>query len=409
MPRRVTLVLTEAASAPPVVVEPFDVETPWWPDVEPVVKEAARRFDVDVTVLRLLDATCDEHDPSGMAGAVTYLGETAAADLDLLARQGRVAPWAAGLDDHPLRASWARPGGPALHLAWADRALDASGRPRIGPAEQVKTWNLSGLWRIPTTAGPAWLKTVPPFFAHEGRVIAALGRAPVPPLLAADDGRSLLADVPGEDQWGAALGVLLEMVEHLVALQARWIGRTDDLLALGAADFRPPALSSAAASTIEGASSPLSTRQRAVLSALVDGLDRRFDAVECCGVPESLVHGDFHPGNVRGVSQALVLLDWGDCGVGHPLLDMDAMLASTAGRREAEPLRAAWFDQWNNLVPGCDPGRAADLLAPVSCLRNAVVYQGFLDAIEPSEQLYHAGDVANALERAVDAVERSVL
>jgi len=404
--RRVTLVLTTASSTPPVVIEPFVVATPWWPDVEPVVEAASNRHGIEVTVLRLLDATPDEQHPSGMAGVVTYLSETAPESYAELVRIGRAAPWPGRLDDHPSRASWARPGGPARHLAWADRQLAACGRPSTGPAQQVKSWNLSGLWRIPTGAGPAWLKTVPAFFAHEGRVIAALGDAPVPPLLAVDDGRVLLDDVPGEDQWTAPVAVLLEMVQLLVTLQVRWIGRTEELLALGVADFRPPALAAAAASLLDRIGPSVDTRPRAVLSGLVEGLDRRFSDVESCGLPGTLVHGDFHPGNLRGRAGALVLLDWGDCGVGHPLLDLGAML-DRLDTTQADAVRDAWFEQWKTEVPGCDPARAADLLAPVSRLRNAIVFQSFLDGIEPSEHRYHEGDVGRALAETVEAVDRS--
>ena len=51
------------------------------------------------------------------------------------------------------------------------------------------------------------------------------------------------------------------------------------------------------------------------------GLPDRVAAVAACGVPDTLVHGDFHPGNVAGRPDDYVILDWGDSFVGHPLLD----------------------------------------------------------------------------------------
>jgi len=379
-----------------MALEPFDVESPWWPDVEPVVAAAATGLGVDVTVLRLIDATPDPHDRSGMAGAVTYLTEVSEEAHATLVRRGLGDAWHGDLDDHPLRASWARPGGPAGHLAWADAALVELGRPRIGPAGQVKTWNLSGIWRLPTEHGPVWLKTVPPFFAHEGRTIAALGDAPVPPLLAADDGRALFDDVPGEDQWTAAPAVLQQMVALLVDLQSQWIGHSSQLLDLGLADFRAPALALAAASVFDRVAGRLPAAERRSLDALIRGLDRRFAAVAACGLPDTLVHGDFHPGNVRGIPGALVILDWGDCGVGHPLLDLESMLERVADKAS---LRSAWTVRWQHRVPGCDPRRAAELLGPVGPLRRATVYQTFLEGIEPFERRYHAADVAAQLLR----------
>ena len=51
-------------------------------------------------------------------------------------------------------------------------------------------------------------------------------------------------------------------------------------------------------------------------------------------------------------------------------------------------------------MPGCDPDRARDLLAPVAALQRAAMYQMFLDNIEPSERVYHAADPAEWLTRA---------
>jgi hypothetical protein len=50
-------------------------------------------------------------------------------------------------------------------------------------------------------------------------------------------------------------------------------------------------------------------------------------------------------------------------------------------------------------VPGSDPERAATFLAPIAAARQAVIYQEFLDAIEPSEHSSHRQDPADWLAR----------
>src|SRR5207237_9698116 len=101
------------------------------------------------------------------------------------------------------RADYARPGGPAEALAWADGVLADRGTPRIGPAEQERTWNLSAIWRLPLAEDAAWLKVVPSFFAHEGGVIRLLqDTGLVPPLLGSEGGRLLLGDAPCTDPYG---------------------------------------------------------------------------------------------------------------------------------------------------------------------------------------------------------------
>lgn len=124
----------------------------------------------------------------------------------------------------------------------------------------------------------------------------------------------------------------------------------------------------------------------------------RLAAVAACGIPSSLVHGDFYPGNVRGDESSLVLHDWGDCGVGHPLLDEAAFLDRIPGE-DVPVVRTRWHDAWRAALPGCDPSRAATLLAPVAAARQAVLYRGFLDRIEPSEHPYHRDDPALWLRR----------
>jgi hypothetical protein len=232
MGRVVTLVLVRPDGTVIGVLPSFTASTPWWPDVAEVVETCSLIHGVHITVLRLLDAVAA--DPAGgMGGSVTYIAE-----LDgpppAATRRGT-----SPLPDDPLRARWARPGGPARDLAWADEQLIAAGRPRQGPAVQMKTWNLSSIWRLPTSHGDVWLKAVPPFFAHEGAVIHALAAPALPPLIAFDDlGRTLLEDVHGVDQYQAPTERHAVMIDTLVALQAGAVDRVDAILAAGAPDWR---------------------------------------------------------------------------------------------------------------------------------------------------------------------------
>src|SRR6266849_11099406 len=75
-------------------------------------------------------------------------------------------------------------------------------------------------------------------FAHEGALLEKLHGTTVPRLLAHQKGRLLLAEIAGEDLYDAPLETLLRMVTQLVAIQRDWIGRVDELLALGLPDWR---------------------------------------------------------------------------------------------------------------------------------------------------------------------------
>ncbi len=375
-PRTVAIVVDR----PRGVLPPVTVGSPWWPEVEPVVAAVREQFGLEIVVLRLLSG---DQVPGG---AVTYLAEVVHGDPS-----AHLSPWPDPLPDDELRLPYARPGGPAADLAWASRHVTVTGAP-----VQVKTWNLSSIWRVPTAAGTVWLKHVPPFFAHEPLVLDALGPfAPVPKLLAGEPARMLLADVAGYDCYDATEPQLMAMTDALVDLQLE-VGPTPlPLLELGLPDWRQPAFLRLAAGVIER-DAPADVADR--LHRLVDDLPARFAALAECGLPDVLVHGDFHPGNVRWSGAGPVLLDWGDCGIGHPLLDFPAFL-HRAGSSFAV-VRERWLMRWGAAWPGSDPERAAAVIEPLAALRQAIIYRGFLDGIEATEQVYHRDDVTTWLREA---------
>jgi Ser/Thr protein kinase RdoA (MazF antagonist) len=186
----------------------------------------------------------------------------------------------------------------------------------------------------------------------------------------------------------------------LVAIQAAWAGRIDELLALGVPDWRWSFLSVAIADVVARTADELTVGDRTTLDRFVDGLPSRLAAVEGCGLPDTLVHGDFAPGNVRGdgLATPMTLLDWGDSTIGQALLDLPAFLDRTPAG-DAATIRAHWEGCWRAAIPGADPAGAVRLLAPVAAARQAVVYRRFLDQIEPAERAYHAGDPADWLRR----------
>jgi hypothetical protein len=372
---------------------PVECATPWWQEIFPVVEAVRARHGIDITVLRLLEA--ERRQPGG--GLVTYLAET---ERPVVAEL-----WAGTLDDHPLRMPWARPGGPAKDLAWAGEVMDDHGLRISGKPRQVRTWNLSSIWSIPTEAGPVWLKVVPPFFAHEGDMIERLEGGPVPHLLGHDGPRVLLRGIPGEDLYEATRRQLLQMVSQLVRLQSGWLQRMDELTAMGIPDWRGPALTGAIASVVNQTANDLAPAERDTLAALVDGLPARFAALAECGIGNTLVHGDFHPGNHRGIGDEITILDWGDSGIGHPLLDQPAFFEKVS-EADRTVVCDHWNRRWRGAVPGSDPARAAELLAPVAAARQAVIYRKFLDNIEPSERAYHRDDPAMWLRRTAALLRR---
>ncbi|SBT54861.1 phosphotransferase family protein [Micromonospora narathiwatensis] len=394
MSRTVTLVLVDDAGVSLGALPPYEVPEPWWQQVAAIVDEARHRHGVEVAVLRLL--TADRPEPPG--GHLTYLGQVATPPAVPLE------PVSVDLSPHPLRAPWAQPGGPARSLAWAAGELHRLGRPVAGVAQQ-RTWNLSAIWRLDGPHGGAWLKQVPAFFRHESAVLRWLASAAPgtgPALLAADDtGRILLDHIPGEDRYAADHTERAAIAADHHTLQLCAADHAERLVTAGVPDLRGPALAG-------WVRDRLAPHDRSAVADLLAGLDDRLDRVRDCGLPDTLVHGDLHPGNVRGDGRRRVVIDWGDAFVGHPAFDI-LRLTETLDPAAAAPLLDAWAARWRADVPGSDPERAVDLLRPVAPLRLAAVYAMFLANIEPSEHPYHANDVPACLGRAAAEAERMIL
>ena len=384
-----TLVLVDETGVLLGALPPFDVQVQRWQEVAELVAGARARDGIDIQVLRLLHGVAVDGRSAG--GTVTYLAQVCGpAGVGL-------SPVEIDLSPQPHRAAYAEPGGPAASRGWAVAALDSLGTPGT-VAVQQRTWNLSAIWRLDADGAPvAWLKQVPWFFWHEPAVLGRVsGVAPglVPPVLAVgEQGRTLLAHVPGEDGYGAGAEVCAEIAAEFHPVQAHFAGRIDELLAAGIPDRR------LAVEPFAAAAAPF-LDEIAGLRELIAGLPRRLDDIAACGLPDTLIHGDLHPGNTRVGSGSPVIMDWADAEVGHPAFDI-LRLTEWLPREQADELIAAWALRWRTVAAGSDPIRAVELIRPVAGLRGAVTYSNFLANIERSEHPYHRSDVPASLVTAV--------
>ena len=170
---------------------------------------------------------------------------------------------------------------------------------------------------------------------------------------------------------------------------------------MGLPDWRAPALTEAIASVFARTRHELDAADTRSIEQFIGAIDERFAQVAQCGLPDTLVHGDYHPGNVRGQrGQALELtvLDWGDAGVGQPLLDCPAFM-DRGQPPDQLTLREHWQNAWQAVYPNANPRRAWDLLKPIAAARQASIYRHFLDQIEPAEHPYHRDDPRESLQR----------
>jgi hypothetical protein len=296
----------------------------------------------------------------------------------------------------PRRTRWSRPGWHGRASAWIDEALRAAGWGAAGRIDQVRHWGISAVLRVEAEGGIAWFKAVFPGFDHEPSITALLDRR-VPglcaPVLAVDEkeGWLLLADVgstfvSGDLQNGGPA------IERLVAVQRQFVGRTAELAAAGCPDRRLPGLARALDAVL---------RDPDVLSwitvvpervpSLAAWVDDAAKAIDELGIPDTLVHGDFHPGNVALVDGGVAIIDWSDAAVSNPFVDVLTWVDWT--KDDPVLTEAVWdtfLRAWDGAadVAGFRARRAT--FEGLAAAYHTVSYAGIIAGLEPSHCPQHA-------------------
>jgi aminoglycoside/choline kinase family phosphotransferase len=201
----------------------------------------------------------------------------------------------------------------------------------------------------------------------------------------------------GEADWRAA-------PPQLVAIQRAMEERIGELEAL-ACPRRPLADLPGEIQRIvtEGPRLPGVSLDVSSAAAAVERTRAAVAAVGRLGLPDTLVHGDFHAGNVALSDGRTVIFDWSDAAIGNPLVDavtwLDRIDDPAVRDRTWEAFAAAWS------LPE-DPDRSLhDAALTAGAAYQVVSYAGILRNLEPARRLENADGLEDYLGRLVAPAE----
>jgi hypothetical protein len=387
-------VLTRFA-AEGVIDLPGGTTTEWSDDAAPFVAGARALLGDDVPILRIIPLDPD-HD-----NALEWLAE-----LEPTERSRRGHRWIPRAEIDPaavtppaaraplerwlhelangrsrLRPPWSRPGWFATTSAWVvDRLREAGLEPEAPVLHQ--SWGISAILRVETSGGRFYAKRAAEAIRAEGSLTAMLaGAAPelVPVVEAVDDATGVflmrdldgtpLGDDPGQG-WTAGL-VALAAVQHAC------IDRLEELAAAGGRDRGPAAVAAFVARLAPGdpAIAGLTTDERQRFRDAIPriiGACRRLDELAPL---RSVVHCDFHSGNVVLTDGGARVFDWSDASIGHPFVDLATYLIGTDDTAARRRLRDAYLDTWSGEGDRDRLIEAADLALVVGAFLEVESYQ----------------------------------
>jgi hypothetical protein len=219
--------------------------------------------------------------------------------------------------------------------------------------QQVSGGETFSLIRFETTQFPVWFKAVGKQNLHEFPITVTLAESfpeYLPSLLAthsayhgwlmADGGGVPLNEMPDSSAWQRA-------AEALAGLQISSINVIDKLLETGCKDLRParlyelvdPFMEVIAKLMQQQAKVPPAVLSEQELSDLGVTLRNALCCLESLGIPNTLGHSDFNPGNILVGAQRCVFIDWAEAHVSHPFLTCEYLIAYL---RKDYPALAGW-------------------------------------------------------------------
>jgi hypothetical protein len=307
------------------------------------------------------------------------------------------------------RAPWALPGWLAETTSRIDARLQEIGIARSGPVEQHRTWSISCLLRVPATAGEFYYKAVPPLFAREPRLTAALAVAypgEIPDVVGVDEERPgmLMRAFAGRhleecDElalWQGALRRYAQIQQESAPDYERW-------LRLGCSDRRLAVLSTQLDSLLADRAAletggRLTAGEIEELHRLVPWLQAACHELEAIGLPYTLEHGDLHANNILITGGHYLFFDWTDGCITHPFFCLLPFL-EWVRKDWHDGLIGAYLEQWQGYLPSAELRRALSLARPLGAMHMAISYWDIHNATEPALRWELEGGIPSFLSQ----------
>ena len=296
-----------------------------------------------------------------------------------------------------VRSPWARVGWFDSASQWIEAQLLKLNYQQLSSVECIKIWGISCILRVRTNKGNLYLKEAStlPLFCNEPVVttkLAKLFSEHIPTVLSIDFERHwmLLADFGKPIGRDAPIKVQKDVYRLLAQIQIKSVEHINSLLNVGCLDRRLEKLATQVDDlfTDENAISQLKEDENNQLKTLAPHLKNICFQLAEYKIPQTLVHGDLHLGNVAFYNDNYILFDWTDSCITHPFFDMFEFYFSRniPLLSSAKSVRDEYLTQWTIYEPKSRLLEAWKLAKPLCALHHAVTYQYISNCLELREK-----------------------
>lgn len=297
-----------------------------------------------------------------------------------------------------LRPPWARADWFESAVQWINQQLLELNYPQIHSVQCIKKWGISCVLRVNTEAGIVYFKEAStlPLFCNEPVITNELSKlfpAQIPTVLSFDPQRHwmLLADFGQPIGRQSPVKVQKDVYRLLAQIQIKSVLQIDHLLHLGCLDRRLDRLQTQIDDLFndENVLSQLKTAEIGKLHALAPSLKRLCLQLSNYNIPQTLVHGDLHLGNVAFHKDSYLFFDWTDSCISHPFFDLFQLFFYPKVQifsATIPKLRDEYLSQWTLYEPLERLREAWAFAKPLCALHHAITYQHIVACLEPRSQ-----------------------
>lgn len=296
--------------------------------------------------------------------------------------------------------TWFEPGWYSNATSYLDGVSYRLEQVRVGALEPMKHWSMSSVLRAPTDRGLLYLKAILPELTYEPDVIKLLAtvRPDGVPVIVADNAERhvwVAADFGGQsgtDLPPEALTGCLTLLVEFQHVATEWLTPLRDLgcldLSLPTMRQRIPGLMArddlwSATDQSRNQHRALSGQERTELLGLEPLLIAACDVLSREGIPDTLVHGDFHAGNVVRKNDSFLIHDWSFAAVGNPLFDLASWIYD-APDATAQTYIRSYFAEWRQRGVERNYERAWLTAKPLSAVAELMKFVWLADLVGPN-------------------------
>ncbi len=290
-----------------------------------------------------------------------------------------------------LRPAWGRRGWYTQVTSWIQETLAQAGHPVTAQLEIVRNWSLSYVMRAPTDEEMFYFKTVAqlPLFVNEAMTTKQLAEL-FPQHILTPVGMDIGQDwmlLPALDHvvgWNAPMSQRTEFLRQFARLQITAVSHLNTLFAASLHDRRMEWTSAQIEPllTNEYCQQELTSEEIARLIDLIPFLQNLCVELRNAPVPQTLVHGDLHGGNVGMQNGNFIFFDWTDACVTHPFFDMLDIFYEEDTAVQTE-LRDAYLAEWTDFAPMPQLLQIWQMAEIGAAVHHAISYWQILINLEP--------------------------